>query len=263
MTYLSSPVYSGADRALGDVFPTVLPEPEKLIYEHVRDATGSRIVFPDDPTFYVTLPAQFDQTPLLNFYPDGVTQWYAADPARKRHPKEGEWPVIPVSRGTALPYPGTVPAISVGLANDSEDSATDSEGGGFAGDAYAYDAQGNVVGSAAYFSQPLYASVVVQLIHENRDERDRLHNELRRVLAPLTRRLPQREPQIHRTKVSSEKQDVPMDESPYVMYVSVFTVEVWFEMLQAMDVVGTEAIITGLPLTVAIDPTIVPIEDDD
>jgi hypothetical protein len=52
----------------------------------------------------------------------------------------------------------------------------------------------------------------VQLIHENRDERDRLHNELRRVLAPLKRRLPARDPQIHRTKVSSEKQDVPMDE---------------------------------------------------
>jgi hypothetical protein len=53
-----------------------------------------------------------------------------------------------------------------------------------------------------------------------------------------------------------------MDESPYVMYVSVFTVEVWFEMLQAIDVVGTEAIITDVPIGVTIDPTIVPIDGD-
>jgi hypothetical protein len=40
-----------------------------------------------------------------------------------------------------------------------------------------------------------------------------------------------------------------------VIYVSVFTVEVWFEMLQAIDVVGTEAIITDVPIGVTIDPT--------
>jgi hypothetical protein len=62
-----------------------------------------------------------------------------------------------VTRGTALPYPGTVPAISVGLGNDSEDGAVEHEGGGFAGDVYAHDAQATS-GSASYFSEPLYAS---------------------------------------------------------------------------------------------------------
>lgn len=261
MTFLPSTVYNGGNQALRDVFPTILPEPEKLVYEHVRDATRTRIVFPDDPSYFITLPATFDTPPLLNFYRDGVTQWYPKDPSRKAHPQEGEWPIIPVSRGTSLPFPGTVPAISVGLGNDSEDQALGHEGGGFAGDVYAVDAQGNVIGSASYFSEPLYASIVVQLIHENRDERDRLHNELRRVLAPLKRRLPQRDPQIHRTAVSSEKQDVPMDEQPMLMYVSIFTVEVWFEMLQAIDVTGTEGIVSDLPITLTIDPTIIPTDE--
>lgn len=250
MTLLPSPVYSGGDPSLADLFPTLLPEPEKLIYEHVKDATRTRIMFPEDAAFALTLPATFDQAPLLNFYPDGNTVWDDA--------ADDESPVIPVTRGTSLAYEGHTPAISVGLGNDSEDSARALEGGGFVGEARAYEADGvTVFGIADYYSQPLYASVLVQLIHENRDERDRLHNELRRLLFPLRRKLLGMDPLIRRVRVDSEKQDAPMDEAPYVLYVSLFTVHVYYEMLEATNVTGTDGIIS----TVAVAQTPLGITD--
>lgn len=254
MTLLRSVVYGTPDQSLADLFPTRLPEPERLVYERVHDATRTRIQFPEDPAFALALPLTFSIPPTLNFYSDGNTVW---DPEA-----DDEAPVIPVVRGTSLPYPGAVPAISVGFGNDSEDGARATEGGDFAGEVVAYDQLGNVLGAADYYAVPLYASIVVQLIHENRDERNRLHNELRRVLAPLTRLLPGLDPQISRTTVSSEQQDVPMDEAPLVMYVSVFTVEVWMEMLQAVDVVGPTGVIQTVNVTVQQDPTIpIPPED--
>lgn len=254
MSLLPSIVYNGGDPALGDLFPTRLPEPERLVYEAVHDATRTRVQFPEDASFALTLPLTFSVPPLLNFYPDGVTTWDVD--------LDDETPVIPVTRGTSLAYEGHTPAISVGFGNDSEDGAREVEGGGFIGEAVAYDDQGNVVGAADYYSQPLYANVLVQLIHENRDERDRLHNELRRVLAPLTRVLPGRDPLIHRTKLASEKQDVPMDVAPFVMYVSVFTVEVWFEMQQAVDVVGPSGVIQTINVDVEQDPNLTPTTED-
>jgi hypothetical protein len=107
-----------------------------------------------------------------------------------------------------------------------------------------------VIGSADYFAEPLYVPVIVELIHENRDERDRLHNELRRLLFPLRRKLLGMDPLIRRVRVDSEKQDTPMDEAPYVLYVSLFTVHVYFEMLEATNVTGTDGIISSLATTV-------------
>jgi hypothetical protein len=102
-----------------------------------------------------------------------------------------------------------------------------------------------VIATADYYSEPLYVPVVVEMIHENRDERDRLHNELRRLLFPLRRKLLGMDPLIRRVRVDSEKQDMPLDEAPYVLYVSLFTVHTYFEMLEAANVTGADGTIAS------------------
>jgi hypothetical protein len=229
----TSPVYGSGPASLGDIFPTVLPEPEKLVYQFVKDATEPyAISFPDDDHIPVSLEADFKQRGPLSLY------------ASKDDPR-----TIPVVRGWPA-YPGNCPGIGVAVGTETEDDQHDAISGGFAGEAFAHDANGNVIGSADYFAEPLYVPVIVELIHENRDERDRLHNELRRLLFPLRRKLLGMDPLIRRVRVDSEKQDTPMDEAPYVLYVSLFTVHVYFEMLEATNVTGTDGIISSLATTV-------------
>jgi hypothetical protein len=235
MTVLPSPVYNGAPPGARDHVPDAAAgarEGSSTSTCTTRPARAS-----SSPTIRrsrVTLPAAFDQPPLLNFYPDGNTVWDArgrrrgaGDPDHARHRARLRGPHPGDQRRARQRQRGRRTATSRAAGSSARSSPR--------------TPTATYLGAADYYSEPLYASVVVQLIHENRDERDRLHNELRRVLAPLKRRLPWRDPQISRTKVSSEKQDVPMDEQPFTMYVSMFTVEVWFEMLQAIDVVGPAA----------------------
>jgi hypothetical protein len=228
-----SPVYGTGDPALGDVFPTLLPEPEKLVYQFIHEAANPyAISFPDDDAVPVSLEADFKQRGPLSLY-------VSRDDPR----------LIPVVRGWPA-YPGQVPGIGVAVGTESEDDGTDGMSAGFAGEAHATDAFGNVIATADYYSEPLYVPVVVEMIHENRDERDRLHNELRRLLFPLRRKLLGMDPLIRRVRVDSEKQDMPLDEAPYVLYVSLFTVHTYFEMLEAANVTGADGTIASIVQTV-------------
>src|SRR4051812_9773100 len=130
---------------LGALFPTRLPDPEELVYEYVHRAAVEPVV---------------SGIPALRFF------------ATERP----DMPTIPVVRGWPA-FPGKVPAIGVAAGPETEDQQHELTGGGFAGDVIARDAGGTVLGSASYYAEPLYSTVLVELIHENRDERDRLHNE--------------------------------------------------------------------------------------
>lgn len=232
-----SPTLDGDSNA-GLIFPTILPDPELLVYEHIVAATSWHVRFGDEQP--LTLPLAFNQPPELRYF------------------AEREGPTIPVVRGWPA-YPGEVPSIGVAGGTDSVDDQNQPESSGFAGDVAAMDADGNVVATAAYFAHTIYTTVIVQLLHENRDERDRLHSELRRVLVPLQRRLPGQDPRVRKVRVDSERQDVdggpPVSKEPFIVYLSIFTVHVWHEMLEAVDVRGR--IDNGL--IEALDITIVPI----
>lgn len=246
MAEFANPVYTG-DATLGaflrDLFKTRIPDPEKLVFEYVRDRAGDRggavadwrIDFPEDAGMYLSLPLTFDQPPALSLYEDGRAA--AAIPVRRG------WPT----------YPGKVPQIGVAAGTTSEDSQNSTSQGEFAGDVGAYDDAGVLLGSASYYSEALYTPVVVELIHENRDERDRLHHELRRLLTPLRRKLPARNGQIRKVTVDDEKQEFhggpPEQDKPFVVYISVFTVHVHYELLEAVDVAGADRHISGINIT--------------
>lgn len=233
MTDFPSVVYGTGDQSLGALFPTKIPDPERYVYDYVREAVSNGgISFPDDLGVPLLLPTDFDLTAPLSLYSN-------REDARE----------IPVVRGWPA-YPGEIPAIGVALGTESEDDQNEVESGGFAGTVVARDENGNVIGTADYYAEPIYATIVVELIHTNRDERDRLHNELRRTLFPLRRKLIDRDPLIRRVRVDAEKQELPVDEQPLTIYVSVFTVHVYYEWLEATDVTGADGIIESVESTV-------------
>lgn len=119
----------------------------------------------------------------------------------------------------------------------SEDDAERTAQAGFAGDVYATDDQGNVLATCAYYAEPLMVTVIVELIHLNRDERDRLHEQLYRVVYPLRHLLPSSSAQVREVRINSEKNELPVDEQPLTMYVSLFTVEVAAEALIPSEIV--------------------------
>lgn len=217
----------------GQVFPTRIPNVEQLVYDHVYACTRPGVDVGDDVALRlpVELTSPADLEVFAGVQPDGSP----------------ERPFMPVVRGWPV-YPGKVPQIGVAAGADTTDQATDHESGGFAGDVVAVDRTGRPVASASYYSHPIFTEVVVELIHENRDERDRLHAMLRRVLFPLRRRLPVMSELVRNVTVSAERQELPLDEQPIVIYVSVFTVQVWSEMLEATDVTGPSGIIHEVPL---------------
>lgn len=197
------------DPALAAAFPTRLPDPEELVYEYVQSATQEGLR---------------SGVPALSYYAD----------------RDRDQPKVPVARGWPA-YPGQVPAIGVAAGPETEDNQNEITQGGFVGRVSATDDDGEIIGFADYWAEPLYATVIVELIHENRDERDRLHNELRRLLFPLRTTLPARDLQIRRVRVDAEKTEQtagpPVVEQPLVVYVSVFTVHVYYEMLEAREVI--------------------------
>lgn len=209
---------------LADLFPTILPDPEQLVYEYVVAAAANGLA---------------SGVPALTYYAD----------------RDREQPTIPVVRGWPA-YPGSVPSIGVAAGPETEDQQHDGTDAGFAGTVVHRDEQDEIVGGADYFSQPLYTTVMVMLIHENRDERDRLHNELRRILFPLRSYLPAQDGQVRRVRVDAEKTEEsggpPIAEAPFVVYISLFTVHVYSEMLEARNVVGPEAFPTTVNATVTI-----------
>jgi hypothetical protein len=218
-------------------FPTLIPEPEKLVYAFVLQATQWRLRFPEELANGVHLPNSFSQAPGL-----------AAPFAQ-----------IPVVRGWPA-FPGDLPAIGVALGSESEDTGEDAITGGFVGDCVLKDREQNPLAWASYYSEPLYTTTVVELVHENRDERDRLHSEMRRILFPLRRLLPNQEPLIRRVQVDAEKQEIANDELPMTVYCSVFTVHVWAEMLVPGDV-AVNANVEAVEITLV--PVVVPLKRSD
>lgn len=201
---------------IASLFPTRLPDPEQLVYDYVSRATADGLA---------------SGVPALSFYAD-----------RARSATEGR--KISVVRGWPA-YPGVLPAIGVASGPETEDQQHEAEQGGLAGTVYATVPSTGQTAWADYYTEPLYATVIVELIHENRDERDRLHNELRRILFPLRSTLLSNEPQLKKVTVDAEKteEDVgpPAAEAPFVMYISIFTVHVYYEMLEARTI-GTSTV---------------------
>jgi hypothetical protein len=235
---------------IGFLIPTFIPQPERYVYEFVRDACGVPVEdaqrpgdtievgssFPEGSSTPFPLPLTFNEMPPMTLFDNPTAN--------------GDLRGIPVVRGWPA-YPGKVPSVGVALGNDSDDQATDVMEGGFAGDISVADPDGNPIVTGSYYSESLYSTIVVELIHENREERDRLHDELRRVLFPLRRRLLNRSPLMRSVRLDAEKDELPMDESPFVIYASIFTVHVYYEMLVAQDVVtAPDGLIEAIDLTV-------------
>lgn len=259
MPNFTSPVIGSGDASLGELFPTTYPEVEHLVYEYVADGAQPGAVAFGDSTSQ-TLPQSFAQPAPIALFRDRAGA------------------AIPVVRGWPV-FPGKVPAIGVAVGTDTTDDQHEQMSGGFAGTVVRRDDAGNVLGSADYYTEPLYTPVLVVLIHENRDERDRLHAHLRALLFPLRRKLLDRSPQIRKVRVDGEKQEAQLDEQPFVMYVSVFTVHVYYEMWVPEDVTGPDGHIVAVqpvvdpgvyvpatdppapavpPLVVAVDPIVTP-----
>lgn len=218
----------------GALFPAYIPSCEQLVWDELNDATQTCLVFPedDDGTVGIVLPATFTAPPDIGLFVGSTT-------SRPITIVKG-WPA----------FPGEIPAIGVAVTSENEDAAQRLGQGGFAGDATATDDFGNVIATCAYYAEPLYTSVVIELIHENRDERDRLHDQIRRKLYPLRHRAPSSSSLIKELQVQNEKSELPVDEQPLTLYVSLFTVEMWFEALIPTEVVAGAGILGPISVTV-------------
>jgi hypothetical protein len=217
-----------APEGVGNLFPAYLPNAEQLVWDALNDATQSGVLFPEDTAAGLVLPFTFENPPDIGLFADTDSVTYPTVDGLRNSP-------ITIVKGWPS-YPGAIPQIGVAIATENEDGAGRLGQGGFAGDALARDEQGNVVASCAYYAEPLYSVVVVELIHENRDERDRLHDQIRRRLYPLRHIAPSSSAVIKELQVQAEKQDLPVDEQPLTIYVSVFTVEVYSEALIPTEV---------------------------
>lgn len=238
---------------LASLFPTILPQVERIVYETIQDACSTRTVFPEEGQG-LPLPAEFSILPDVGLF-RGMDSTYPLPVGRNAGDPV---PQIPVIRGWPA-FPGALPAIGVAEAQTAEDQSERALQAGFAGDAYATDDLGNVLATCAYYSEPLVTTVVFELIHSNRDQRDRLQDQLLRVVYPLRRRLSRLSAQTFDVHIAAEKQDLPVDEQPNVIYVSVFTLEIHFEALIPSEIT-TDAVITELAITVT--PTEVPTSAD-
>lgn len=211
-------------------------------------------MFPDEG-LGLTLPAAFSIPPDVGLFA-GMDSSYPPVGSNV----DGVTPIpvkpIPVVRGWPA-YPGSVPAVGVAEATSTEDPAERTTQAGFAGDVFATDAQGNVVATCSYYAEPLQVVVVVELIHTNRDQRDRLHDQLWRVIFPLRHLLSDLSPQVRDVTINAEKQDLPVDEQPNVIYVSVFTVQVAAEALIPGEITLAGTItqlgVTATPTTITQD----------
>jgi hypothetical protein len=234
-----------APEGIEGVFPSYLPNAEQIVWDTLNDATQVGVVFPEDSEGGLPLPLTFENPPGIGLFADTDPVTYPIVNGMKNGP-------IVIVRGWPA-YPGAIPQIGVAIATENEDGASRLGQGGLAGDAYARDEEGNVLATCAYYAEPLYSVVVVELIHENRDERDRLHEQLRRVLYPLRHIVPSATPLVKELQVQSEKQDLPVDEQPLTIYVSVFTVEMWTEALIPTEIQINPAVVGRIDVNVAVE----------
>lgn len=234
-----------APENLAAIFPSYLPRAEQIVWDALNDATQSCAIFPEDTEVGLPFPITFETPPNIGLFADTDPVTYPEVNGIKNSP-------IVIVKGWPA-YPGAIPQIGVAIATENEDGAQRLGQGGFAGDAYARDEQGNMLATCAYYAEPLYSVVVVELIHENRDERDRLHEQLRRTLYPLRHLVPSSNPLVKELQVQSDKQDLPVDEQPLTIYVSVFTVEVWTEALIPTEVQINPAVIGRIDVNVSVE----------
>lgn len=221
----------------GRLFPAIMPDCEALVWRALDDATHASIPIPEDAEGAgIFLPAAFDTAPALALFP-GMDESYPPVGGNAIKP-------IPILRGS-IPRSIKLPAIGVALAPESEDGSDRLAQGGFAGDLNATDEDGKIVATCAYYAEPLFSVIIVELIHENRDERDRLHNHIRARLYPLRHLAPETYGTIKELQVQSEKQELPIDEQPLLLYVSIFTVEIWSEALMPTTVLTGGAGVVG------------------
>ena len=224
-------------------FPSYLPNPEQIVWDTLNDATQVAVVFPEDTDQGLTLPLTFETPPDIGLFAGTDPETYPTVSGITNSP-------IKIVKGWPT-YPGAMPQIGVAIATESEDGAGRLGQGGFAGDAYVRDGEDNIVATCAYYAEPLYSVVVVELIHVNRDERDRLHNQLRRKLYPLRHLVPSSSSQVKELQVQAEKQDLPVDEQPNTIYVSLFTVEFWSEALIPTQVQINPAVVGSIDAAVS------------
>jgi hypothetical protein len=238
---LRFPAVAPAD--IAELFPSYVPNCEQIVWDQLNDATYGSAFFPEDnEELGLNLPVEFTNPPDIGLFSGMDPESY---PPLNGHTVQP----VKVIRGWPA-YPGAIPQIGVAIATENEDSSGRLGQAGFAGDAYARDDENNILATAAYYAEPLYSVIVAELIHENRDERDRLHDQLRRRLVPLRRIVPSSSSIIKEVQVQSEKQDLPVDEQPLTLYVSVFTVEMWSEALIPTEVVVNDGIIGAVNVTV-------------
>jgi hypothetical protein len=236
---------SVAPEDIANVFPSYLPNAEQLIWDTLNDATQTGVLFPEDTNTGLILPITFETPPDIGLFADTDPATYPTVNGLKNSP-------ITIVKGWPA-YPGAIPQIGVAIATENEDGAGRLGQGGFAGDSYARDREGNIVASCAYYAEPLYSVVVVELIHENRDERDRLHDQIRRRLYPLRHIAPSSSAVIKELQVQAEKQELPVDEQPLTIYVSVFTVEVYSEALIPTEVQVNPQLIGEMNVAVQVE----------
>ena len=233
---------------IGRLFPTVIPDCETIIWQALNDATKASVPFPEDVEGQgIFLPAAFSTPPGLALIP-GMDETYPPVGGNEIVP-------IPIVRGWPT-LPGVLPKIGVATTIENEDGTERLGQGGFAGDLDALDEEGKVIATCAYYAEPLYSTVIVELIHENRDERDRLHRHLRARLYPLRHQVPETYGTVKELSVQSEKQELPVDEQPYTIYASVFTIEMWSEALIPTPILtGTDAGTVG-KVTIEVKPEV-------
>lgn len=228
------------------LFPSFLPDVEQIVWNALNDATQVGAFFPEDTDDGgLVLPVELDFPPDVGLFAETDPETYPTVNGIKNAP-------VKVVKGWPA-YPGQVPAIGVAISTENEDGSGRLGQGGFAGDIFGRDEHGNIVASAAYYAEPLYSVVVVELIHENRDERDRIHDQLRRRLYPLRHLVPSASAIVKELAVQSEKNELPLDEQPLTIYVSVFTVEVWSEALIPTEIQINPEVVGDITVDVQIE----------
>lgn len=208
-------------------FPTRSPDVGQYVLEYVQDLAVEGLA---------------DGAPALSFY---------ADPAQSVAEQKAiavvpDWPV----------YPGEVPVL--GVARGPQPAGSSSSGAGvLAGEVVAVDeATGIPYASATYYVHAQSAEIVVELLHDDRGERDRLHDALQRGLAPLGRVLQQRDPLVRDVTVTGRKRELepeaPASVVPATLHLSVFSVLVNYELLEAHDVGGPDSVSERVEVSVTV-----------
>jgi len=164
---------------------------------------------------------------------------------------------LPVHQGWPTDL-GELPALGVARgpqAGDGQPLGT----GTFAGEVVALDEDGVAYSSATYYVHPQSTDIVVELLHHDPTERDRLHEELQLALAPLGRALQTRDALVREVTVTGRKRALEDPAAAGALaataHTSLFTVRVAYELLEARDVAGPESVTDRVEVSVTVTDT--------